>query len=227
MVRKLLEKLGHAFIALSRAGARGRSQVHREWLKADGDRTLRVDYPLDQDSIVVDVGGYRGDWASDIFSRYCCRIHIVEPLPGFVETLRTRFQGNPSVEIHALALGAEESLVPMATSADASSLHKSTSENSTLVPMTPAGAFLSELNVDQIDLMKVNIEGSEYDLIDDLHKTGWLVRIRDLQIQFHDFVPDAERLLQRAERLLEQTHERTYHFKFVWDNWRLREHSEM
>ena len=40
------------------------------WLAVEGDATLRVDYDLDQDSLVFDLGGFTGQWASDIFGRY-------------------------------------------------------------------------------------------------------------------------------------------------------------
>ena len=49
------------------------------WFQNNGDKTLRLNYPLTDKSIVLDLGGYEGQWASDIFSRYCCFIHVFEP----------------------------------------------------------------------------------------------------------------------------------------------------
>jgi predicted transcriptional regulator len=45
-------------------------------------------------------------------------------------------------------------------------------------------------------------------------------RVRDLQIQFHNFVPDAEKRAEAITRQLSATHELTYKFYFVWENWR-------
>lgn len=47
-----------------------------KWFKDKGDSTLRVNYNLSEDSIVVDVGGYIGEWTLEIFQRYNCNIYI-------------------------------------------------------------------------------------------------------------------------------------------------------
>src|ERR1700682_919347 len=54
-----------------------------KWYQADGDRTLLVDYPLNQDSVVFDIGGYRGDWSQKIADLYDCHIYIFEPVSEF------------------------------------------------------------------------------------------------------------------------------------------------
>lgn len=35
----------------------------QRWRKENGDYTHRVNYDLNEDSIVFDVGGYKGEWA--------------------------------------------------------------------------------------------------------------------------------------------------------------------
>ena len=42
-----------------------------QWFKDNGDKTHRLNYNLNEKSIVFDLGGYEGQWASDIFSKYC------------------------------------------------------------------------------------------------------------------------------------------------------------
>ena len=45
------------------------------WFKIQGDKTLRLNYNLNDASLVFDLGGYEGQWSSDIFSKYCCFIN--------------------------------------------------------------------------------------------------------------------------------------------------------
>jgi hypothetical protein len=40
-----------------------------------------LEYDLNADSVCIDIGGYEGQWASDIFGRYGCTIHVFEPVP--------------------------------------------------------------------------------------------------------------------------------------------------
>lgn len=218
LVRRALDVVHH----VTRPPEVPRTAAHDAWLAADGDRTLRLEYDdLDSESVVCDVGGYEGDWAVNIFARHACRVEVFEPLPANADVIERRFARNPRVTLHRYGLGAESGSVVMSAAGDASST----------VVQQPAGAeveveiravaeVLEGLGVEQVDLMKINIEGAEYDLVQALADSGWIGRIRDLQVQFHDFVPDAHQRLPRIHARLEQTHHLTYHFPFLWENWR-------
>ena len=68
--------------------------------------------------------------------------------------------------------------------------------------------------------MKINIEGGEYELLEYLLDTGLATQIINYQVQFHDFVPDAEARMTAIRERLSQTHTLTYQYEFVWGNWR-------
>jgi hypothetical protein len=72
-----------------------------------------------------------------------------------------------------------------------------------------------------VDLMKVNIEGAEFDLLDHMLEKGCMPMIGNLQVQFHRFVPNAPSRRRTLRSSLKLTHELTYEFYFVWENWRL------
>ena len=44
--------------------------------------------------------------------------------------------------------------------------------------------------------------------------------INNLQIQFHNFIDDAENLRAKIRNDLSQTHQLTYDYFFVWENWK-------
>ena len=46
------------------------------WFRDKGDETLRLDYPLTQESIVFDLGGYHGDFAAAVYERYGCKVYL-------------------------------------------------------------------------------------------------------------------------------------------------------
>src|SRR5437588_2159945 len=196
--------------------------AHAEWLAANGDKTLRLDYPLNRDSIVLDVGGYEGQWASDIFSRYLCRIHIFEPVPEFASKIAKRFAANGQIKVHCLALGARSGESVLIVKGDASSASLKGGPQVTAQVTTPESMFASE-GIDEVALMKVNIEGAEYDLLEHLVATGLIARIHRLQVQFHDFVPDAEARMQSIQAALMRSHRLTYQFLFTWENWQRRD----
>ena len=69
----------------------------------------------------------------------------------------------------------------------------------------------------------VNIEGAEYELLEDLIRSNFISAIRMLQVQFHDFVDDAEPRMQAIQELLAGTHELTMQHRFVWENWKIQQ----
>jgi hypothetical protein len=49
------------------------------WFNDRGDQTHRLNYELDANSVVFDLGGYEGEWARDIYCLYGSFIYIFEP----------------------------------------------------------------------------------------------------------------------------------------------------
>ena len=58
------------------------------WHADRGDELLRLDYPLSAQSLVFDLGGYKGQWASDIFGRFACRVLVFEPIVPFADAIQ-------------------------------------------------------------------------------------------------------------------------------------------
>lgn len=189
------------------------------WFQAQGDKTLRVQYDLAADSIVFDLGGYEGQWSSDIFARYCCRIFVFEPVPAFADGIQRRFQKNPCVRVFPFGLSSVTSTARLRLTGDASSQFKKKGEY-VEVQFVKAEDFMNQQQITKIDLMKINIEGGEFDLLEYLLDSGLTTCIRDIQVQFHEFVPKAKKRMRNIHLRLAKTHSLTYQFPFVWENWR-------
>jgi hypothetical protein len=82
--------------------------------------------------------------------------------------------------------------------------------------------FVEDNHISWIDLLKVNIEGSEYDLLESIIGGGLQVRIANIQVQFHRDIPDSYRRMSRIKQALLETHELTYQYEYVWENYRLK-----
>jgi FkbM family methyltransferase len=191
------------------------------WHNINGDQNLRIDYELNENSVVFDVGGYLGDWASPIFESYHCYIHIFEPINEYVEGLRRKFAGNSNkIFVHPFGLSNNNEIVNIGINRASSSTFILIGEKTPKVTFVKAIDFINENKIDKIDLMKINIEGSEYDLLEHLIESGFVRNIKDIQVQFHDFVPNAEERMEIIQGKLKETHYLTYQFEFVWENWR-------
>jgi FkbM family methyltransferase len=168
--------------------------------------------------MVFDLGGYEGQWASDIFSKYCCTIHIFEPVHEFASKIQERFKYNQKIYTHEFGLSNENKTVSISLSKDSSSIYKRNGEQTTAILMR-AVDFMRENSIKKIDLMKINIEGGEYDLLEHLIDSDFIRNIDNVQIQFHDFVSDAFHRMSNIQHFLSRTHITTYQYPFVWENW--------
>lgn len=188
------------------------------WNADSGDEVLRFDYSLGRESVVLDLGAYRGDFAQEIFNRFGARLYLFEPVPEYVDLLRQRFQSNKYVTILPFAMGAKNGAIEFALAEDGTSAYKS---GSRLVKAQVRGIrqVLNELDLKQIDLLKINIEGAEFEVLEELIDSGWISKIVNIQVQFHDFVPNALDRLERIREKLGRSHYPTYMYGFVWENW--------
>ena len=195
----------------------------KKWFADRGDQTLRLEYPeLNSDSIVFDVGGYSGDFSEAIVERYNCKIYIFEPHPEYFSNCIERFSSCENLTVLNYGLADKDGEFLLSNQSDASSfINPNHSQNNGINCITrDFSNVLRELDVTNIDLMKINIEGGEFPLMEYIISCGKQAIVRQYQIQFHNFVEKAvDRRIERS-RALSDTHIRTWCYTFVWENWR-------
>lgn len=213
-MKNILKSIGNRFYLTKQ------SRRCRPWFAIDGDSTLRLEYPLNENSVVFDLGGYKGQWASDIFSKYCCNLYVFEPVMAFYEAIEKRFQHNKKIRTFPFGLAEENKKVVIGMDKDRSSIFRGGRDE--VVMLRSFKEFLDTQQIRNIDLIKINIEGAEYDLLEFVIEESLQTLISSIQVQFHDLVPDAEKRMKGIQKMLKQTHELTWQYPFVWENWRLR-----
>jgi hypothetical protein len=93
------------------------------------------------------------------------------------------------------------------------------SANKEIIKFTDISSFIRDENILKIDLMKINIEGGEYELLSRLIETGDIKKISQLQIQFHCVSPNSIVQMNEIKDNLRKTHHSTFEYEFVWENW--------
>lgn len=167
---------------------------------------LRYEYDLKPDDVVIDLGAYRGEWASEIRARYGCCVIAVEPTDAidgyaceYIKKAAWLFDGK-------LRFGGAYYY----TSAFEDQTHE--------YECFDINSLLSRF--DEIALIKMNVEGAEYDLLEHIYKAGLMPRIRDLQVQFH--LIEGEDSIGRHESVLDllfETHSLSkFEYPFCWEN---------
>lgn len=197
---------------------------HIEWIRDDGDKLLRYNYPLTKNSVVLDVGGYKGDWTANIHLRFQPEIYVLEPVKKFAEMLSQRFSSNDNIKVYNYGLGSRDEEMLISLDDNASSVYKNDSQKS-LIELKDIQKFIQDNNLSSIDLIKLNIEGGEYDVLNRLIDTQQIRNIENIQVQFHLFVPGAREQYKNLEKRLSLTHQLTWKYPYVWENWQRKDAS--
>ncbi|WP_036303339.1 FkbM family methyltransferase [Methylotenera sp. L2L1] len=193
------------------------------WFDDNGDETLRLDYPLNKDSIVFDLGGYHGDFAAAIHEKFGCTIYIFEPVPEFYQMCVDRFQGNKKIVCLNYGLSSADGWLDINMAENASSFTSPNIKGSMQrVQVRSVVDCIRELMINQIDLMKINIEGGEFDVVPAIIESGDIKKVQYLQVQFHNFLDNAAKRRETIRHELTNTHTEMWSYDFVWESWKLK-----
>jgi len=72
------------------------------WERDRGDEIKIIDYPLDSNSQVIELGGFTGMWSKKIIDKFNPNLIIVEPVPEFIYELKRNFTGYQKVNIEGI-----------------------------------------------------------------------------------------------------------------------------
>lgn len=194
------------------------------WFATEGDKKLNLTCKhLDNNSVIFDLGGYEGQWASDIFGKYACTIFVFEPYKEHANNIIERFAKNDKIKVFDFGLAQETFTAKLSSSDNSSSMFITNADNFVEIQLVKAIDFFNEHNIAQIDLIKINIEGGEYDLLEHLIKTGFIKNIKNIKVQFHDFIiENAKEKMNNIQAKLAITHKLIYQYEFVWEHWELK-----
>tara|TARA_B100001540_G_scaffold95539_1_gene86097 strand:- start:640 stop:1371 length:732 start_codon:yes stop_codon:yes gene_type:complete len=194
------------------------------WYKDKGDDNLRLNYNLNKNSIIFDIGGYLGDFTEKISKKFDSKIYLFEPNLEFYEKCLNKFRNNKNIICFDFGLGNISGEFSLSDNNEASSTVRILEKDKTKkIKIKKISDVIEELKINKIDLMKINIEGGEYDLLFCLIEKDLISRINNLQIQFHSFVPNAKNNREKIINLLKKTHKNDWSYYFMWENWSLKE----
>ena len=158
---------------------------------------------LTSDSTVIDFGGYKGEFAFKIQEKYKCNIYVYEPMNEYCDDMEK--YKNPKVHINRFSVGSHTGTEEIAIGGEGTTFEKygrrennshKGEPNKSIIEAPSITIDVVDIlsvmeNYDAIDLMKINIEGAEFDILPKLISSGEINKVENLQVQFHSFVEGA------------------------------------
>lgn len=186
----------------------------------NGGNLLLFGVPVKSESLIIDAGGYNGEWSSEMISRYGCKSEIFEPVPEFYENCENYFKDNDTVKLHKLALGGQDRKTIFNLSDNGTSEPIGFSESKSIeVNVLDALKLFESLGSKQIACFKLNIEGAEYEVLERIISTNKLPQCDSFLIQFHRQPKNYQSRFLKIKENLEKTHNLIWGYEMVWEKW--------
>ena len=157
---------------------------------------------LINDGDIVDIGCLNWDWSNFFLGKK--RVIGVDPFENQI----------PFTEIFKGVIGDYNGVTRMKNEGIASSM--TNQDDGEEVQVKTWKDFCNEYNINKISVLKINIEGAEYDLLDNLTDNDFN-NIDQIAISFHDWmIPEWKIKTDRAIKLLES---KNYEIQKINDSW--------
>jgi FkbM family methyltransferase len=179
---------------------------------------MRYEYDLTPESLVVDCGGYEGAFAEGICRRYGCSVRVYEPVPEWAERIQERLKPWPKAKVFALGIGPCDGSLIFRIKGDMTGEFVGEGQLVSAHLVQPATVICQ----DDVDLLKLNIEGGEFAVLETMLNQGLMALVNNLQVQWHDVAPAAELRRNAIIARLSETHELTFDHGWIWQNWRIK-----
>ncbi len=161
-------------------------------IESNGERTLLKKLVRLQPRLIIDGGANVGKYAREVL-RHCpgVTLHCFEPVEETFRELEKNLQGEPHVYLHRKGLWREDGpreivLYPSHTHASLFRLeHVPYEQIGTMtVEMVRGDRFVEENGIERIDLLKLDLEGAEYDALEGFRETLRKGKIRMVQFEY-------------------------------------------
>lgn len=185
--------------------------------------SLRYEIPtLNADSIVIDAGGYEGNWGRIICEKYGSRVHIFEPVDGFYANIMGTLAAHPKrdrMTVHHFGLAGTTRQEEFGIHGDMSGIVADGPKEK--VSLLGIGDLLSNSLFEgkQLGAVKLNVEGAEFEILEAMLELGLMSRVEVLHVQFHDVVPRAAQRMEHIKNSMLITHRMIWDAPWCWIGW--------
>jgi hypothetical protein len=182
----------------------------QNWRDADGDNTYALDWSIDSQALVWEIGGYEGRWAAQMVEKFDPWMRIFEPQDWAFRKLHERFKENNKILLYPFGLWIETAFLPLFHfETDGASLLNEGGRDK-LCDFREIGQILRD-EIRDIDVCLMNIEGAEFVLLPYLFRLDLMKRFRFFWCQFHTFADPGGKAAYWIYHEMNKTH------NLIWD----------
>ena len=147
---------------------------------------------INKKSIVLDIGGFKGEWAFHISKKYGCQVHVFEPFRNHYYKIMIQRLWNSKISLYRLAVSSKGGPIDffLTENADGHSIYdRSKSSMQKKVKKITVNSvtlkdFMESQKMDSVDLIKMNCEGAEIDILNSID-SSFSTKIKQITFSGH------------------------------------------
>jgi len=188
------------------------------FFREGGNQLILDKLILDSNSLVLDVGSYDGLFADSLSVKFGNTIIGFEPNIISFKKLIEKYKKNKRIKILKQALWSSDGFIDLIDDGISSGFFIGNKKKLFQVETIDVANFINDYK--SIDLIKLNVEGAEYDILERIIKINNLSKFKSLLIQFHQIDEKSEKRRKSIiQALKDENFREVYNFKFVWEYW--------
>ncbi len=185
---------------------------------------LRYEYDLNSESICIDLGAFHCEWSLAISEKYNSpKIYAFEATSTIFEIGKNNIVNNSNIRLYNYGVGGSDyaAMINLGPALGVSTSLFIDSEEKIEVQIKSIKNVMEDLGILFVDLIKINIEGSEYEVLECIIENNLQKNFKNIQVQFHRLGENYLSRYYKIRESLSKTHKLTYDFPFIWENWEL------
>lgn len=176
-------------------------------------------FSLEENPVIFDVGGFLGDWTEEALKYHpTATVFVFEPVSSYFNIIKSRYAENPNVKVFNFGLSDKTKSIDISVGGDSSSTHRSVG-GFEKIKLKNISDFIKEESIENIDLIKINIEGEEYPLLEFMISSNDLTKFNNFLIQFHTFVDNYDNRRRVIQYDLSKSYSQIFNFEMIFEGW--------
>ena len=194
----------------------GKSDAAR-WFLFNREK-LKFGMNFNSNGLILDIGSYLGAYTNKLIDKNPgMTFWLYEPIPEYYRACLIRFKERENVSVYQKAVSADGRDIRMQIDRLRSRQELNTNDK----VLTFASINIQEIfdSVNEIELLKMNIEGMEYECLNQLILSNTLIKANYLLIQFHNFESEADKKRNLIIKAIENDFTNVFTFEWMWELW--------
>jgi FkbM family methyltransferase len=187
------------------------------WFLSNHEK-LKYKIDLGKSGVVLDIGSHKGEYTSKLMARHVELTYwLYEPIADYFNVSLNKFKKEKNVLLHQVAVtGDGRNVLMKIDGLRSSEVEKGHSRATEIKSISIQEIFNSR---PEFELLKMNIEGMEFECLEQLVNTNSLIKARYLLIQFHNFGVGAQSRRDALHRQFEKNFDNVFAYEWVWELW--------